>query len=257
MALNSLRVALAFLTTLPLPPLSAEAFLSARGRAFAWYPAVGLLIGLLLTGLATVLDYTPFSTAVQAGLLLLAWVLVTGGLHLDGVADSCDALFAPVSPKRRLTILKDVHAGAFGVIGLVFVIGLKWALLASALESPFSWAALLLAPLWGRWAMVWAAWRYPYARTGESLGRTMTDGLARRDVIAAGLTALAAQIGLSIWQPGLPAIVLALTASLLLAHWAAGQLGGGLTGDIYGFLCEVTELLVLLSLILLGGLFPL
>lgn len=257
MILNRLRVALSFLTTVPLPPLPAEAFLSARGRAFAWYPVVGLLIGLLLAGLAILLGHTPLSTGVQAGLLLLGWALLTGGLHLDGVADSCDALFAPVPVERRLAILKDVHPGAFGVLGLVFVVGLKWALLTSHLEHPFGWTALLLAPLWGRWVMVWAAWRFPYARPGESLGRTMTDGLTRREVLLASFTALAAQMGLGVWQPGLFAAGLALPVALLLARWAAGKLGGGLTGDIYGFLCESTEVLALLALVLLGGAIPL
>lgn len=257
MILNRLRVALSFLTTVPLPSLPAEAFLSNRGRAFAWYPVVGLLIGLLLAGLATALGYTALSPAVRAGLVLLGWALITGGLHLDGVADSCDALFAPVPVERRLAILKDVHPGAFGVLGLVFVIGLKWALLISLLAQPSGGSALLPAVVWGRWMLVWAAWRYPYVRSGESLGRTMTAGLTRREVLLASFTALAAQMGLGIWQPGLFAAMLALPVALLLARWAADKLGGGLTGDIYGFLCESTETLALLALALLGGAIPL
>ncbi len=247
------RIALAFLTTLPLPPLRAEAFLSGRGRAFAWYPAVGLLLGLLLAGAAWLLGFANLSLSVQAGLLLLAWALLSGGLHLDGVMDSCDALFAPVSVERRLAILKDVHAGAFGVIGLFFVLGLKWVLLASVLGESSGWLALLLAPVWGRWMLVWAAWRFPYARQEESLGRTMTAGLSRREILLATLSALGIQIGLGFGNPWLFVGLLALPLGHLLAGWAAGRLGGGLTGDLYGFLCEVTEVLVLLLLALLGS----
>lgn len=251
--MTTLRIALSFLTTLPLPPLPAEAFLSGRGRAFAWYPAVGLLIGLLLTGAAWLLGFTNLSLSVQTGLLLLAWMLLTGGLHLDGVMDSCDALFAPVSVERRLAILKDVHTGAFGVIGLFFVLGLKWALLASLLGQAGGWLVLLLAPVWGRWMLVWAAWRFPYARREESLGRTMTAGLSRREVWLATLFVLIVQSVLGFGSPWLLVALLCLPLGHLLAGWAAGKLGGGLTGDIYGFLCEVTEVLVLLLLALLGS----
>ncbi len=250
--MTDFRVALAFLTTLPLPHLPAEAFLSGRGRAFAWYPAVGLLLGLLLAGTAGLLGFANLSLSVKAGLLLLAWTLLSGGLHLDGVMDSCDALFAPVSVERRLAILKDVHAGAFGVIGLFFVLGLKWTLLAELLGQSGGWLALLLAPVWGRWMLVWAIWRFPYARTEESLGRTMTAGLSRREVLLATLFALIVQSVVGFWNPWLFVAVLSLPLGHLLAHWVAGKLGGGLTGDIYGFLCEVTEVLVLLLLALLG-----
>jgi adenosylcobinamide-GDP ribazoletransferase len=254
--MKNLRIALSFLTTLPLPHPPAEAFLSGLGRAFAWYPAVGLLLGLLLTGASWLLGQTNLSLAVQAGLLLLAWTLLTGGLHLDGVMDSCDALFAPVSVERRLVILKDVHAGAFGVIGLFFVLGLKWALLASLLGQSSGWLALLLAPVWGRWMLVWAAHRFPYARRDESLGRTMTAGLSRRELLLATFFALAVQAGLGVSNLWLFSGLLALPLGHLLAVWAAGKLGdgltGGLTGDLYGFLCEATEVLVLLLLALLG-----
>lgn len=250
--MTTLRVALAFLTTLPLPHLPAEAFLSGRGRAFAWYPTAGLLLGLLLAGAAWLLGFANLSLPVQAGLLLLAWTLLTGGLHLDGVMDSCDALFAPVSVERRLAILKDVHTGAFGVIGLFFVLGLKWALLAGLLGQADGWLVLPLALVWGRWILVSAAWCFPYARQEESLGRTMTAGLSRREMLLATLSALAIQSGLGLWNPWLFGALLALPLSHLLARWAAGKLGGRLTGDLYGFLCEVTEVLALLLLALLG-----
>lgn len=253
---RELYLALTFLTILPLPALPVGATSSwqgATGRAFAWYPAVGLLIGLLLAASAWLLAWTPLRAAVQAGLLLLLWVGITGGLHLDGVMDSCDALFAPVSIERRLAILKDVHTGAFGVIGLFFVLGLKWALLADLSERSALWPALLLAPLWGRWMLVWAAQRFPYARTESSLGSAMTAGLSRRELGIASLCALLVQAGLGIGQPLLLGVLLAPLAGLLLARWAADKLGGGLTGDLYGFLCEMTELLALLTLGLLGG----
>lgn len=252
--MQALRLALTFLTTAPLPVEQAEAFPSqATGRAFAFYPFVGLLIGGLLAGGGWLLGWTALAAPSQVGLLLLLWAAITGGLHLDGVMDSCDALFAPVSVERRLVILKDVHTGAFGVIGLFFVLGLKWALLADLWEGSLLGPGLLLATLWGRWMLVWAAQRFPYARSGESLGGAMRAGLSRRELGIATLSALLAQIGLGLWQPALFAALLGALGGLLLARWAAGRLGGGLTGDLYGFLCETTETLVLLALALLGG----
>ena len=253
--MREFHLALTFLTTVPLPTKQTEAFTSAQatGRAFAWYPFVGLLIGLLLAGMAWLLAWTPLAAPVQAGLLLLLWTGISGGLHLDGVMDSCDAIFAPVSVERRLAILKDVYTGAFGVIGLFFVLGLKWALLADLWEQSGALPALLLAPLWGRWMLVWAAQRFPYARAEGSLGSAMTAGLSTRELWIASLCALLVQIGLGVWQPLLFGVLLAPLTGLFLARWAAGKLGGGLTGDLYGFLCETTELLVLLSLALLGA----
>ncbi len=127
-----LNLALGFLTTLPVPQLSNEEFVAhpdLAGQAFAWYPLVGVILGALLSGVAWLLRFSHLSPLVQASCLLTVWILLSGGLHLDGLLDSCDALFAPVSLERRLQILKDVHTGAFGEIGLVLMISLKWSLL--------------------------------------------------------------------------------------------------------------------------------
>jgi cobalamin 5'-phosphate synthase/cobalamin synthase len=248
--LITLRAALTFLTTLPMPPPSAAQFErdpGITGRAFAWYPIVGLWIGLLLAALSGILWQTPLPAAVRAGIILGAWIAITGALHLDGLMDSCDALFAPVDVARRLEILKDVHAGAFGVVGVVWLLGMKWSLLAHLLATGAATPILLLAPLWGRWMLVWAAGRFPYARRGSSLGSFMRQGLGMNQIGLASILALAIYAGMAILiAPSLLWIGLAPLVGIVLAHWAAGRLGGGLTGDLYGALCEVVELTVLL-----------
>lgn len=248
--LSTLRAALTFLTIVPLPPPSSAEFErdpGMTGRAFAWYPIVGLLIGLILAALAWILVWTPLSAAVRAGIILGAWIAVTGALHLDGFLDSCDALFAPVDVERRLAILKDVHAGAFGVVGVLWLMGMKWSLLAHLLAASPMTPILLLAPLWGRWMLVWAAGRFPYARRSSSLGGFMRQGLGMREIGLASVFALALHVGTVIWfGPTLFWIGLAPLVGIALARWAAGRLGGGLTGDLYGALCEVVELTVLL-----------
>jgi adenosylcobinamide-GDP ribazoletransferase len=248
--LTTLRAALTFLTTLPVPPPTIAQFEhdpGLGGRAFAWYSAVGLLIGLILAAFSGILWQTPLSAAVRAGIILGAWIAITGALHLDGLMDSCDALFAPVDVERRLVILKDVHAGAFGVIGVVWLLGMKWSLLAHLLATGTMMPILLLAPLWGRWMSVWAAGRFPYARRGSSLGGFMRQGLGIRQIGLASIFALLIHAGIVLWfGPTLLWIGLAPLIGIILAYWAAGRLGGGLTGDLYGALCEVVELTVLL-----------
>jgi len=254
-----LRLALGFLTTLPVPQLSSEEFVAhpdLAGQAFAWYPLVGVVLGSLLCGAAWLLQFSHGAPLVQAGLLLFIWVLLSGGLHLDGLLDSCDALFAPVSRERRLQILKDVHTGAFGVIGLVLIIGLKWALLTQLIEQhgPTLWSGLWLTPVWGRWLLVWAAQRYPYARAGDapSLGGTMRQGLGPRQLRIATLSTLLFSIALLVVDHGMFWSLLGPLAGLMGTRWAASRLNGGLTGDVYGALCEVTEVAALLGLALVG-----
>ncbi len=253
-----LHLALSFLTTLPVAPLSDVEFTkrpNLPGQSFAWYPLVGALLGALLIALSFLLRFSPLSAPVQAGCLLTGWILLSGGLHLDGLLDTCDALFAPVSFERRLVILKDVHTGAFGVIGLVLLVGLKWVLLAQlvAQSQPSLWSGLLLAPVWGRWMLVWAAQRYPYARAGaaaSTLGGTMRQGLDSRHLNIATVSTLIIFSVAAILKPAALLSLFGPLAGLLMACWAARQLNGGLTGDVYGALCEVTELFVLFGLAL-------
>ncbi|MFN8494397.1 MAG: adenosylcobinamide-GDP ribazoletransferase [Caldilineaceae bacterium] len=252
-----LNLALGFLTTLPVSPISNEVFAALPdlpGQAFAWYPVVGVLIGVFLACAGWLLHFSALAPAVQAGLLLTGWVLLSGGLHLDGLLDTCDALFAPVAFERRLQILKDVHTGAFGVIGLVLLVGLKWALLTQlvAQQRATLWLGLWLAPIWGRWMLVWAAQRYPYARPSgaASLGSTMRQGLGARQLYSATIGALAAFfLCLVVHRTALWSLTGPLVG-LLGARWAANKLNGGLTGDVYGALCEMTELFVLLGMAL-------
>ena len=265
--LVGLRVALGFLTTLPIPQPPDNLFAddpAIFGRSFGWYPIIGLLLGSLLALIGWLLALTALGVFARAGLLLLVWILLTGGLHLDGVMDACDALFAPVSPARRLAILKDVYTGAFGVIGLVMVLGLKWVLLAQLLSKSMGLTALgvVMAAVWGRWIMVWVAQRYPYARhTAEcsdgqasvvSLGGVMIQGLTDRQVVISSLAAIGIfSLGV-LSHPLLLMTAVSPATGLLVARWAALRLDGGVTGDIYGALCEVTELIAILSLSLVS-----
>lgn len=215
--------------------------LSAHGsnisaRALSYFPLIGLAIGLLLTAAGLAL-HAIFPDFLTAALLVALWAVLTGGLHLDGFADSCDGLFATATRERRLEILRDVRLGAFGATALVLLLIAK----ITAVASLHTLAPLLLAPIMGRWAMVYAM-AYPLARS-EGMAILFRQGLARREILIA--TVLAAAGAAAFGWLGVAALAVALLAATLIARLAMTRLGG-LSGDIYGMICESVELTTLL-----------
>jgi adenosylcobinamide-GDP ribazoletransferase len=228
--------AFSLLTILPVP----FRWLDAQrppARAMAAYPFVGLALGIAFT-LASVLLQPWLPALVAAALIVATWALLTGGLHLDGWADCCDALPATVSRERRLEILKDPRLGSFGGAGLTLLLLIKFAALASL---PHANPALILAPTLGRWAIVNVAAMFPLARP-DGMAAQFRTGLGRRELIWAALTT-AIVCGAAGWI-GLLAFVGAALAALAFGRWAASRLGG-VTGDVYGATCELVESVVL------------
>ena len=124
-----LLTAFDLLTILPLPA-SKNWQAGDSGRSAVWYSLVGLCIGALVAGAFALLQIY-FSQILSAALALAFWVLLTGGLHLDELADCFDGMFHASNPERRLQIMKDPHMGAFGVIGLILVLLIKFSALTS------------------------------------------------------------------------------------------------------------------------------
>ena len=239
--MRALLVAIGFLTRLPVPGRVGD---DARARAasLAWYPLVGALIGLLLGVLAWGLRDT--SAMLSAALLVTAWTAVTGGLHLDGLADSADAWIGGMGDREKtLAIMKDPRSGPAGVVALVLVLLLKVAALASM--GPAPWAALLLAPLLSRASLTALFLTTPYVRTA-GLGTALVDAPRRSCAIALLLAAAACVL---LGGRGLLAIVL---AAALLGLWRQACMVrlGGCTGDTAGALAEMVEVAVLVGLAL-------
>lgn len=224
--------ALALLTIYPLR--LREVTFSAR--ALAYYPLVGLLMGVALVA-AQVSLRLVFPPLIAATLLIALWTIVTGALHLDGFSDACDALFASTTRERRLEILRDVHLGAFGAAGLILLLITK----VTATAGLATTAPVLLAPILARWAIVYAA-TYPLARR-DGMAALFCAGLTRREISVATLFAMLAA---GAWGGfGLGAFVAAFLTTTLIARVTLARLDG-LTGDIYGMICESVELAVLL-----------
>lgn len=239
--MRGLLVAIGFLTRLPVPT-HVFGDRQAQARSLAWYPLVGVILGLLLWGLATWLHGAP--PLLSAALLLLCWVALTGALHLDGLADSADAWIGGMGDRERtLAIMKDPRCGPAGVIALLLLLLLKFAALASL--SPAHGAALLLAPLLARMALPALFLWLPYVRR-DGLGGALVDAPRAACVIA---IVLGAALCLVFGWRGLLALLLALAVFALWARACMRRLGG-FTGDTAGALAEMVEVAVLAGLVL-------
>jgi adenosylcobinamide-GDP ribazoletransferase len=233
-------IALQFLSSLPvsLPGMPEPREL---GRSLLFYPLVGLLFGLLLWLASLLLQGTP--APLHAALLLTVWVLLSGALHLDGLADSADAWLGGFGDRERtLQIMKDPRSGPIAVVTLVLVLLLKFCALWVLVEQGIG-AQLLLAPLIGRAAMLGLFLCTPYVRPG-GLGQALAEHLPRR---AAGWVLLGTALFCLV--SGGWVVVPALAVFAWLRHLMCRRLGGT-TGDTAGALLELLELAVILGLAL-------
>ena len=250
---STLPLALTFLTKLPWPwPGPADE--SDLAHSLFWFPWVGALLGLAFWGAWTgLIKILPGPAA--AALLLAFTVWITGGLHLDGLADTADGLGGGCTPAVALTIMKDSRVGAFGVISLIVAILLKFSLFLSFATTPGGTGALLLYPVISRWGMVLLAYLSPYARPEGGLGQAMTRGVSRRVVAFASLSAGALSLVI-LGVPGLIIFAVAGSGVWLGSLYFQKRLGG-ITGDVLGATNEALEVLVLTGTLLLGyGFFP-
>ena len=232
-----LLAAFQFLTTFP--AVIRRAFTACElGRAVGYFPLVGLVLGGFLFGLGSGLQLI-FPLPVVAIIILTAWLLLTRALHFDGFLDSCDGLFGGFAPERRLEIMRDSRVGAFGVAGGGLLLLAKYATIISLPHL----SGLLLAPVLGRWVLSIAIFAYPYARE-KGLGRDMKDNVNRSQIILATGIALIAAWFIAGWT-GLLAFALAGLVLWLGAGFILRRIPG-LTGDSYGALCELTELVTLI-----------
>jgi adenosylcobinamide-GDP ribazoletransferase len=237
-------IALQFLSSLPirLPGMPAPQEL---GRSLLFYPLVGLLFGVILWALNWLLLGTPI--LLHAALLLTVWVLLSGGLHLDGLADSADAWLGGFGDRERtLTIMKDPRSGPIAVVTLVLVLLLKFAALLALIEQQHA-VALIIVPLMGRSALLGLFLTTPYVRAG-GLGQALADHLPR----LAGKQVLAGSALFCLLISGLGGVLALVVATVVFVWLRQVMLRrlGGTTGDTAGALLELLEMAVLVGLAL-------
>jgi adenosylcobinamide-GDP ribazoletransferase len=240
--MSSFSLAWQFLTILPWRKSDRETTSQLLGRSMAYYPAIGLLLGLILW-----VVYWGFSFFLPRtlcdGLVILVLVILTGALHLDGLADTLDGMAAGKAPEERLRIMKDHRVGTFGVVGLILVLGFKFLALHSMLIQDVG-KALLVALTLSRWSMVQLTYRAPYARREGGLGLPFKENLKKKEMVIATVSSLAVSFfvlrfwGAMLW--------LGVGIFTLLFQSFFERRIGGITGDILGAANEMNEVLALI-----------
>lgn len=255
--LEAVAAAFQFLTRFPVP--SGGDFSPERLRRSAvYYPLVGLAIAAVIwsTAYGSAFLLPPFPVAV---LILMLWVWLTGGLHLDGWMDSADALLSYRSRERMLEIMKDSRVGAMGVIACVLLLLLKVSLIYTVIDEKLWSTALLLPLVWSRCFMVAAIAGWPRARQGQGLAGQF-HSLKGREVrfaalMAATFTLLLAVMNVGVFRSSFIISFLVMPGlAWLIGTWTAQRINrrlGGLTGDVYGALNELLEAVLLLVTVLL------
>lgn len=234
---QALAVAIQFMTLLPVK-LEPYPDKSTQGYSVLYYPVVGAIIGVFLFLLSALTHHVPPS--LQAGLIILLWVVITGALHLDGLADTADGWLGGLGDKgRTLRIMKDPHVGTAGVIALILCLLLKWSALAEILKGqPNTMTVLILIPLVARWYALLLLTYTPYAHR-QGIAITLTENTPKNTVLVCAILGAIALATLSwVW------LIITFCLVLGLRRMFIRRLQGT-TGDTLGASIECVELCLL------------
>ena len=238
------------------------------GKVAFWFPIVGLLIGVILSFI-----YFPairfFPHLVADAIILIIYVFITGGLHLDGFADTCDGLFGGNTRERKLEIMRDSRTGSYGALCLICTIGLKYLCLVSIDPKAIAGLSLIsdyktiegLSPIYvyacekgkvllfmcaiGRWSQILSAALSNYARDEKGTGQIIVENLSLKHALLSSLVP-GILIFLFCGIKGIFVFFIVALVSILLTSYVKKKIGG-MTGDTLGAVNEVSELTVLLS----------
>ncbi|MBI3805437.1 MAG: adenosylcobinamide-GDP ribazoletransferase [Nitrospirae bacterium] len=214
-----------------------------------YFPAVGFLIGFALMGTARMLR-PLLPPGPLAALIVLLLMVITGGLHLDGLADLCDGLAAGGDRARILAVMKDSRIGAFGVMGLIVILLLKYALFYELIAHGALYSFLIMGTV-SRWAMVLAAFVGRYARE-EGTAKPFIGKIGWGECAVS--TALALIFACAIRPvPGFLSFLIVLPVLFFLNRLLEAKIGGW-TGDALGALNEISEVLVLFLIVAISPL---
>ena len=232
--------ALQFLTIISIP-WRRDAQKAQLGRCVGYFPMVGLIMGFILAGLSWILRFL-LPPGVANALLLVVLVILTGALHLDGLADTCDGLAGHKTVEDRWRIMRDSRLGGFGVIGIVLILLIKYVSL-NSIPGTLMIASLVLMPVASRWAMTWAVFAYPYARP-SGLGKVFKEGTAWPGFTLGTIVTIVVA-ALSMKWVGLVILAIVSIITIVLAAYFKKTFAG-LTGDNYGAINEISEVSVLI-----------
>ena len=236
-------IALQFLTILPF---------SIKGRiedvdfggSLAYFPIVGFLLGFFLSGIAYI--SAPLPPLVTSILILAAWTVITGSIHLDGFADTCDGFYGSRLREETLRIMRDSRVGAMGVVGVILLLLLKFSLIIS-IPRDVLWRSFVLMCCFSRWIQA-ASCLLPYARDDGKAG-LFIKYVRKKDIIIGGVFTIIVSCALF----GLKGIIIffgSLIPALIFIRYVKSRIGG-MTGDTIGAVSEIAEVSTLFSILIL------
>lgn len=244
-------LALQFLTRVPVPglaALSADQVATGLGRAVAWFPLVGTLVGLVTaTAMAGAASIWPRAVAVALAFIVEA--LLTGAFHEDAVADFCDGFGGGRDADHVRAIMKDSRIGTYGALGLSLAVALRGTLLVY-LDPWVASAAIVASTTFGRLVIVAAMAVIPPAATGTGLAKDIGSAIGGRDLAFATFLAVPGLAVLAVARP--LALLAAIVGAAVFLVWFRRLLLrriGGSTGDCLGFAAYAGQLILLLTIV--------
>lgn len=245
--MRKILIAISFFTRIPikLKDVTSEEFYD----SMILIPIVGLFIGCILYGVSVLFSFIHF-IELQALLMVIAYIWLTGGLHLDGFADTTDALFSARDQEKMMEIMKDSRLGAFGAIGLILLILTNW--LSFTIILPEYSIALLLIPVFGRVAAIMSTCFSTYAPGGGGLGRRFVE-MTKLHHFIIYLVSLFLFATFVLGIPGLVTAVVSLIPGIILMKNLQYKIGG-MTGDTIGMTIEMNQtfFMVIYSIIIIN-----
>jgi adenosylcobinamide-GDP ribazoletransferase len=235
-----------FLTSVPVP-VNLNAAVEDYGKGLVFAPLIGLMMGAVMAGCLYILNLV-FPMQVSAVFIVLMYILLTGGLHLDGLGDTFDGVFSNRSREKILEIMRDSRVGTNAVLAIACVLILDAALI-SNMDRSLIYTAVMLFPAAGRIGSLVGSGVSTYARSGEGLGKSFIDCCGWKE-IAAGLAVSYALFYLTAGLKGLVLCTAAAAAAFLLTKAFSSKIGGA-TGDVLGAVCELNQTLFLTLLYLI------
>ncbi len=237
---------LQFMTTIPIPvnlDVNDEDF----GKGLALAPLIGLIIGGVVAGAGYVLNMF-FAPAISAVLVVITYILLTGGIHLDGLGDTFDGIFSNRPKERILEIMRDSRVGTYAVLVTVCILGLN-AVLVHSLISAHMYFTLVLMPVAGRIGSVAGAAVSKYARSGPGLGKSFIDYCGLKELLISAIISIIVFTAFRGVTGAFLCIFMYISAALLVKF--LGRKIGGATGDVLGAVCELNQAIFLIVTYLL------
>ena len=232
-------IALQFLTVLP---INVKGKIEEKdfGESLVYFPMIGLLMGIFLAFISFSLG--PLPPLVRSALILIIWIIMTGGIHLDGFADTCDGFYGKRAKEDILKIMRDSHIGTMGAGGIAVLLLLKFSIV-SSIQPENLWKVLIIAVAFARWSQALACATSEYARDEGKAKYFMAH--ARKSGVLTGAVFTLILFWLLMDIKGAILFLLLSATILLFIKYVKGKIGG-MTGDTIGATNEIAEAAALL-----------